>query len=114
MAACVATPVTASLEVFQRAVRFVGALRVLYRRERERMRREVAAIPGLYVLLMKSRNGARWTRAERTELRARLQGLGRLSLYVLTLAAPGTEITLPLLAWWLDRRASPRHLTQLS
>lgn len=82
--------------------------RELHGRERRRLRAEIARVPGLFALLMKSRNGAPWNPAEREELRARLRGIGRLGLYVAALIAPGTEITLPLLAWWLDRRDTRR------
>lgn len=85
-----------------------AAARALHRRERTRLREEIARVPGLFALLMKPRNGERWTRAEREELRARLRGVATLGLYFVALMAPGTEITLPLLAWWLDRRASRR------
>jgi hypothetical protein len=65
-------------------------------------------VPGLMALLMKPRNGQKWTRADRTELRAQLRRLSRLGLYLMTAAIPGTSLTLPLLAWWLDRRQRRR------
>src|SRR5258706_13580301 len=77
----------------------VRAARELHGRERQRLRAEIARVPGLFALLMKARNGAPWSGAEREELRTRLRGLGRLCLYAAALIAPGTEITLPLLAW---------------
>jgi hypothetical protein len=90
------------------------AARELHGRERQRLRAEIARVPGLFALLMKSRNGAPWSFAEREELRTRLRGIGRLCVYTAALVAPGTEITLPLLAWWLDRRDARRIATAMA
>jgi len=59
-------------------------------------------------LLMKSRNGQRWSKTERQELRKQLRGLSRLSLYFAMAALPFTTLALPLVAWWLDRRQRQR------
>lgn len=83
-------------------------LRALHNRERLRVRAEIQRIPGLMTLLMKPRNGERWSAEDRAVLRTQLRGLGLLGLYVTTLAVPGTVLTLPLLAWWLDRRRVDR------
>ncbi|GEM_PF-752835 len=83
---------------------FMREARALHDRERARMRAEVLRIPGLMALLMKPRNGERWSAEDRALLRAQLRGLGVLGLYLTMLAIPGTTLTLPLLAWWLDRR----------
>ncbi|HLF24106.1 MAG TPA: hypothetical protein VI565_09320, partial [Burkholderiales bacterium] len=80
------------------------ALRKLHDRERRRLREEFSHFPGLMALLMKPRNGQRWTTSERDMLRAQLRSMRRLGLYVAIMLIPGTAITLPLLAWWLDRR----------
>ncbi len=77
--------------------------------ERQRLRAELMQIPGLLALLMKPRNGVPWTEDERMLLRAQLHALSHLSLYLALLALPGTTLLLPLLAWWLDRRARQRH-----
>lgn len=77
--------------------------------ERNRLRAELQLIPGLFALLMKPRNGQPWSDDERMLLRAQLHGLSHLSLYLALLALPGTTLLLPLLAWWLDRRARQRE-----
>jgi hypothetical protein len=88
--------------------RLFKAAQTLYEREKSRIRGEISQVPGLMALLMKPRNGQKWTRADRTELRAQLRRLSRLGLYLMTAAIPGTSLTLPLLAWWLDRRQRRR------
>lgn len=88
--------------------RLFTAARTIHAREKSRIRGEIAQVPGLMALLMKPRNGQKWTRAERAELRAQLRRLSRLGLYLTTAALPGTSLTLPLLAWWLDRRQRRR------
>jgi hypothetical protein len=88
--------------------RLFKAARKLHEREKARIRGEIAQVPGLMALLMKPRNGQKWTRAERAELRAQLRRLSRLGLYLMTVVIPGTSVTLPLLAWWLDRRQRQR------
>ncbi|MDO8595912.1 MAG: hypothetical protein Q7R45_04730 [Sulfuricaulis sp.] len=88
--------------------RLFKAVRMLQQREKSRIRGEIAQVPGLMALLMKPRNGQKWTRAERAELRAQLRRLSRLGLYLMTAVIPGTSLTLPLLAWWLDRRQRQR------
>jgi hypothetical protein len=88
--------------------RLFTAARTLHNREKARIRGEIAQVPGLMALLMKPRNGQKWTRAERAELRAQLRRLSRLGLYLITAVTPGTSLTLPLLAWWLDRRQRRR------
>ena len=89
--------------------RLFKAARTLLEREKSRLRGEIAQVPGLMALLMKPRNGQKWTRAERAELRAQLRRLSRLGLYLMTAAIPGTSLTLPLLAWWLDQRQRQRE-----
>ena len=84
------------------------AARTLHEREKSRIRAEIAQIPGLMALLMKPRNGLKWTRAERAELRTQLRGLSRLSIYLALATLPFTSLSLPLVAWWLDRRQQRR------
>jgi hypothetical protein len=88
--------------------RFFNAVRLLHEREKSRIREDISRVPGLMALLMKPRNGKKWTRTERAELRARMRRVSRLGLYLTTAALPGTSLMLPLLAWWLDRRQSKR------
>lgn len=73
-------------------------------RERDLIVVRFAQVRGLMPLLMKRRNGGRWTREERLELREQLQALAHLSPYLVVLALPGSFMFLPMLAWWLDRR----------
>lgn len=91
-----------------RVRRLFMATRMLHAREKSRIREEIAQIPGLLALLMKPRNGLKWTKAERKELRTQLRGLSRLSLYLTMAALPFTTLTLPLVAWWLDQRQKKR------
>jgi hypothetical protein len=88
--------------------RLFRTARSLHEREKSRLRVEIAQIPGLMVLLMKPRNGQRWSSAERRELRIKLRRLSRLSIYLAMAALPFTMFTLPLVAWWLDRRQQKR------
>lgn len=78
----------------------------------KRQAREMIAgavkVRGLMPLLMKSRNGGKWTAAERAELVAHLRVLSQLSPYLLFLMLPGSALLLPLYAWWLDQRRSRR------
>lgn len=88
--------------------RVFKAARMLQQREKLRIREEIAQVPGLMALLMKPRNGQKWSKADRAELSAQLRRLTRLGLYLATAVIPGTSLTLPLLAWWLDRRHGKR------
>lgn len=102
------------LSVFARLRRFTKHVRELNDRERERLRLEIARIPGLMTLLMKPRNGERWDAEDRKLLRQQLRSLGTLGLYLGSLAIPGTVLTLPLLAWWIDRRTEHRKRLVIS
>ncbi len=77
-------------------------------RERIKLVSELAAVRGLMPLLMKPRNGNRWSMAERVELQQRLRALAHASPYLLALVLPGSFVALPALAWWLDRRRQDR------
>ena len=94
--------------IFSGLGRLFKAARKLHAREKSRIRGEIAQVPGLMALLMKPRNGQKWTRVERAELRAQLRGLSRLSIYLALATLPFTSLTLPLVAWWLDRRQRRR------
>lgn len=78
-------------------------------RERDYVVREVLKVKGLMPLLMKQRNGLRWSAAERRELKDTLKALSNISPYLVTLAVPGSMLMLPVLAWWLDRRRGKRN-----
>ena len=77
-------------------------------RERMRIASHLGTIRGLMPLLMKRRNGDRWTVAERQDLYQQLRALSHLSPYLVALALPGSFLMLPALAWWLDRRRGQR------
>lgn len=68
----------------------------------------MAAVRGLMPLLMKARNGGRWTPEEKIELLAHLRRVAHLSPYLLFLLLPGSALFLPAYAWWLDRRRNRR------
>jgi hypothetical protein len=71
---------------------------------------EVTEIRGLMPLLMKQRNGGRWTREEQMTLRRQLRALIHLApLILIFLLIPGSSLLIPLLAWWLDRRKHGRR-----
>jgi len=74
------------------------------RREARRILTELMATRGIMPLLMKARNGERWTLAEKEELLAHLRRMAHLSPYLVALLLPGSVLLLPIYAWWLDRR----------
>jgi len=77
-------------------------------RERKELSAEIVKVRGLMPLLMKPRNGERWTGDERAALQDQLRALAHLSPYLMLLLLPGSFVALPLLAWWLDRRRQRR------
>jgi hypothetical protein len=86
----------------------LGHMLEAQKRERDLLVREFAQIKGLMPLLMRHRNGGRWTREERLALQDQLLALGHLSPYLVVLVLPGSFMILPVLAWWLDRRRIQR------
>lgn len=88
--------------------RWIRALMDLERRERARIVGEVMQVRGLMPLLMKPRNGQRWTREDRARIRSHVRRLAGVSPYLVALALPAAPVTLPLLAWWLDQRRQRR------
>jgi hypothetical protein len=83
-----------------------------FERERKRVIAEVLQVRGLMPLLMKPRNGQPWSPADRAKLRLHFQRLGAVSPYLVVLVLPASFVTLPLLAWWLDRRRLRRASQQ--
>ncbi|TAN78888.1 MAG: hypothetical protein EPN14_06245 [Gallionella sp.] len=77
-------------------------------RERERLLKEMARTRGLLRLLMKRRNGYRWTKDDHQQIREQLRSLAKLSPYVVLFLMPGGLLLLPVMAWWLDRRRLKR------
>ncbi|MBK9019989.1 MAG: hypothetical protein IPL72_08310 [Sulfuritalea sp.] len=86
----------------------VKALLAAQQRERDQLLAELVRIKGFMPLLMKPRNGMKWTPEERTELALQLRAAAHLSPYLAVLVLPGSFLLLPLLAWWLDRRRHKR------
>ncbi len=76
--------------------------------ERLRIRDELFQVRGLIPLLMKRRNGGKWSAEERATLLRDLRALSGLSPYLIPLLMPGGVLLLPLLAWWLDLRHKRR------
>jgi hypothetical protein len=102
-------PVDAAAGVGQRPrLGFVHTVIEAQKREREHVLREVLKARGLMPLLMKQRNGSRWSTEERRELKERLNALSQISPYLVAMAVPGSMLMLPVLAWWLDRRRGRR------
>lgn len=87
---------------------FARSLRHLQERERLRVVGEILRVRGLMPLLMKPRNGQSWSIEERAEIRRHLRRLAGLSPYLVVLVLPAAPLTLPALAWWLDRRRARR------
>lgn len=73
-------------------------------RERDRLIAEIAQVRGLMPLLMKPRNGEKWSPADKAELRLHCRRLRSISPYLVLSMVPGSLVVLPILAWWLDRR----------
>lgn len=91
-----------------RAAPPLGRMLEAQKRERDLLVKEFAQVKGLMPLLMRHRNGGRWTREERQALQEQLLALGHLSPYLVVLVLPGSFMILPVLAWWLDRRRIQR------
>jgi len=86
----------------------LGRILEAQKRERDLLVKEFAQVRGLMPLLMRHRNGGRWTREERLALQEQLLALAHLSPYLVVLVLPGSFMVLPVLAWWLDRRRIQR------
>lgn len=73
------------------------------------IRNELFQARDLIPLLMKHRNGERWTPEERAKLLYDLRTLSGLSPYLIPILLPGGVFMLPLIAWWLDHRHKKRQ-----
>jgi len=80
--------------------RFFGMME----RERKFLGEELTRTQKIMPLLMKPRNGKRWTPEEKRELVGHLKRISGMGPYVALLLLPGGFALLPLLSWWLDRR----------
>ena len=78
------------------------------KRERQQVLAEMVKIKGFMPLLMKPRNGQRWSPTERAELTGQLRAMAYVSPYLVIMILPGSFLALPVLAWWLDRRRLQR------
>jgi hypothetical protein len=84
--------------------RIVRRMLEAQQRERQQITAELVKVKGFMPLLMKRRNGGRWTVDERHQLIEQLHAFAHLSPYLVVLVLPGSFLALPVLAWWLDRR----------
>ena len=73
-------------------------------REKRRLRDELAHMKGAWPLLMKQRNGSKWTPEEKVRLKAMVRSASSVSPYLFIWAVPGSMLMLPFLAWYLDRK----------
>ncbi len=72
------------------------------------IRDELSQVRGLIPILMKRRNGEKWSAEDRKVLQRDLRALSNLSPYLIPLVMPGGILMLPVLAWWLDYRRKGR------
>ena len=79
-------------------------------REKNRLRQEIGQIRGAVPLLMKQRNGGKWSAQDKQELKDILQSVSSVSPYLLIWVLPGSVLILPFLAWHLDTRRKRRDL----
>lgn len=78
-------------------------------REKNRLRQELGTIKGAIPLLMKPRNGVKWTAQDRHDLQHMLRAASAVYPYLIIWALPGSVLLLPLLAWHLDARRKNRE-----
>ena len=93
----------------KRAPRWVGSFLASNSREKNRMRHELGKFKGAIPLLMKPRNGSKWTAQDRHELQQMLRAASAVYPYLIIWALPGSIILLPFLAWHLDARRKDRE-----
>lgn len=89
-----------------------GNMRAMNERQIRQIRVELGQSRGLIPLLMKRRNGGKWSREERAMLLRDLRALSNLSPYLIPILLPGGIFLLPLLAYWMDRRRNTRKADQ--
>lgn len=77
-------------------------------REKLRLRDELALMKGAWPLLMKQRNGGKWTPEEKTQLKTMIRSASSVSPYLFIWALPGSVVLLPFLAWYLDWQRKSR------
>ena len=94
-----------------RAPRWFGSFLASNSREKNRMRKELVKIRGSMPLLMKPRNGSKWTTQDRQEIKGMLRSASAVYPYLIIWALPGSILLLPFLAWHLDARRKNRERT---
>jgi len=77
-------------------------------REKKHLRDELSRTQEMMPLLMKPRNGERWTPQDKRELVGHFRRLSKMSPYIALVVIPGGFALLPLVAWWLDKRRARR------
>lgn len=83
-------------------------------REKRRLGDRLMHIKGAWPLLMKQRNGGKWTPQDKAELKQMVRSASSVSPYVFIWVLPGSVVLLPFLAWYLDRRRKKALARQLS
>lgn len=73
-------------------------------REKRRFRDELLLMKGAWPLLMKQRNGGKWTPEDKQRLQGMLKSASSVSPYLFIWALPGSVLLIPFLAWYLDKR----------
>ena len=74
------------------------------KREKRRFSSELVHMRGAWPLLMKQRQGGKWTPEEKTKLKLMVRSASNVSPYLFIWAIPGSMLLLPFLAWFLDKR----------
>lgn len=88
------------------------AMRSIEDTQRLYIRKELYQARGAIRLLIKRRNGEKWSAEERARLLHDLRAISHLSPYLIPLLMPGGVLLLPLVAWWMDFRRKKRKNTQ--
>ena len=73
-------------------------------REKRRFSSELVHMRGAWPLLMKQRQGGKWTPEEKSKLKLMVRSASNVSPYLFIWAIPGSMLLLPFLAWFLDKR----------
>ena len=82
-------------------------------REKRRFASELVHMRGAWPLLMKQRNGGKWTPEEKTKLKLMVRSASNVSPYLFIWAIPGSMLLLPFLAWFLDIRRKSKAKRKL-
>jgi hypothetical protein len=73
-------------------------------REKRRLGEQLKHMKGAWPLLMKQRNGGKWSPEEKSQLKTMVRSASSVSPYLFIWALPGSVLLLPFLAWFLDKR----------